>query len=64
MIILGGAGTIIGPVIGAGVFLLLKNVVSSYTEYWMLWVGIIFICCVMFLPPGHLGRCCSTARSG
>ena len=55
MVILGGTGTIIGPVIGAGAFLLLKNVVSSHTDYWLLWVGIIFILCVMFLPQGVWG---------
>ena len=55
MVILGGSGTIIGPAIGAAVFLLLKNVVSSHTEYWLLWVGTIFILCVMFLPQGIWG---------
>ncbi len=55
MVILGGTGTIVGPAIGAGMFLLLKNVVSSHTEYWLLWVGIIFILCVMFLPQGVWG---------
>ena len=55
MVILGGTGTIIGPAIGAAAFLLLKNVVSSYTDYWLLWVGTIFILCVMFLPQGLWG---------
>jgi branched-chain amino acid transport system permease protein len=55
MVILGGTGTIIGPVIGAAAFLLLKNVVSSYTDYWLFWVGGIFILCVMFLPQGLWG---------
>ena len=55
MVILGGAGTIVGPAIGSAMFLLLKNVVSSHTEYWLLWVGIIFILCVMFLRQGVWG---------
>ncbi len=55
MVILGGTGTIIGPVIGAAVFLLLKNFVSSHHEYWMLWVGVTFILCVMFLRQGVWG---------
>ena len=55
MVILGGAGTIVGPAIGSAMFLLLKNVVSSHTEYWLLWVGIIFIVCVMFLRQGVWG---------
>ena len=55
MVILGGTGTIIGPAFGAAVFLLLKNVVSSRTEYWLLWVGVVFILCVMFLRQGVWG---------
>lgn len=55
MVILGGTGTIIGPIIGAAAFLLLKNVVSSHTDYWLLCVGTIFILCVVFLPQGIWG---------
>jgi branched-chain amino acid transport system permease protein len=55
MTMLGGAGTLIGPAIGAGVFLLMKNVVSSYSEHWLAIIGIIFICCVMFFPGGIWG---------
>ena len=55
MVILGGTGTIVGPVIGTGIFLLLKNFVSSHHEYWMLWVGIVFILCVMFMREGVWG---------
>ena len=56
---LGGAGTLIGPAIGAGVFLLMKNVVSSYNEHWLAIIGITFICCVMFFRQGVYG----TARA-
>jgi branched-chain amino acid transport system permease protein len=55
MTMLGGAGTLIGPPIGAAVFLLMKNVVSSYSEHWLLIIGIAFICCVMFFPGGIWG---------
>jgi branched-chain amino acid transport system permease protein len=55
MTMLGGAGTLIGPAVGAAVFLLMKNVVSSYSEHWLAIVGIIFICCVMFFPGGVWG---------
>jgi branched-chain amino acid transport system permease protein len=55
MVILGGAGTVIGPAIGAGVFLLVKYVMSAQTQFWSLWVGLIFILCVMFLPQGVWG---------
>lgn len=55
MVILGGAGTITGPVIGTGIFLMLKHVFSSHTEYWMLWLGVVFIACVMFMRQGVWG---------
>ena len=55
MVILGGAGTITGPIIGTGIFLMLKHVISSHTEYWMLWVGAVFIACVMFMRQGVWG---------
>jgi branched-chain amino acid transport system permease protein len=55
MTMLGGAGTLIGPAIGAGVFLLMKNVVSSYSEHWLLIIGVVFIACVMFFPGGIWG---------
>ena len=52
MTMLGGAGTLIGPAVGAAAFLLMKNVVSSYSEHWLAVIGITFICCVMFFPGG------------
>jgi branched-chain amino acid transport system permease protein len=55
MTMLGGAGTLIGPAIGAAVFLLMKNVVSSYNEHWLSIIGVTFICCVMFFPGGLWG---------
>src|SRR5436190_2498982 len=55
MTMLGGAGTLIGPVLGAAVFLLMKNVVSSYSEHWLAVIGVTFVCCVMFFPGGLWG---------
>jgi branched-chain amino acid transport system permease protein len=55
MTMLGGAGTLIGPAIGAGVFLLMKNVVSSYSEHWLAIIGAVFVCCVLFFPGGIWG---------
>jgi len=55
MVMLGGAGTLIGPVLGSGLFLLMKNVVSSYNDHWMLIIGVVFITCVMFFPGGIWG---------
>ena len=55
MALLGGMGTFFGPFIGAGVFLLLENVVSLYTTHWQLLVGAAYIACVLFFPQGIWG---------
>lgn len=55
MVILGGTGTIAGPAVGAGIFLLMRNVLSSYTDHWMMIIGVTFIGCVMFLREGVWG---------
>ena len=55
MVIVGGSGTIFGPVVGAAIFLLLKNVLSSHFDYWSLGVGAVFIASVMFLRSGVWG---------
>jgi branched-chain amino acid transport system permease protein len=55
MVIVGGIGTLIGPVIGAMVFILVQEVLSSYTEHWMIFTGAIFVLIVIFLPGGLVG---------
>lgn len=55
MVILGGSGTLFGPAVGAALFLLMKNFLSSYNDYWAFWIGIIFIFCVMFMREGVWG---------
>ena len=52
MVILGGAGTLAGPVAGAAVITLVKTVVSSYVDRWSSLLGLIFILTVMFMPRG------------
>ena len=55
MALLGGMGTFFGPFVGAGVFLLLENLVSLWTVHWQLFVGAAFVCCVLFFPRGIWG---------
>jgi branched-chain amino acid transport system permease protein len=55
MVVLGGSGTVAGPALGAAIYLLLKNVISTRNEYWAFWVGWIFILCVMFMREGVWG---------
>ena len=54
--VMGGIGTLVGPIVGAGVFLLLREMFSRFfTEYYLIPVGIIFIAMVIFMPQGLLG---------
>jgi len=55
MVILGGAGTLIGPAIGAALIVLLDNVVSTYTERWLLVLGVIYVVVALFAPRGVVG---------
>jgi branched-chain amino acid transport system permease protein len=55
MVVLGGAGTLTGPVLGSAIFLLMKNLVSNYTDHWMLIIGAVFIACVLFFRRGAYG---------
>jgi branched-chain amino acid transport system permease protein len=55
MVIIGGTGTLGGALLGAGAFILLQSLVSSYTERWMLLLGLTFIAFVLFAPGGIVG---------
>lgn len=52
MVIAGGAGTLSGPVVGAALVLILKNVASAYIARWMMLLGAVFVIIVMFVPEG------------
>jgi branched-chain amino acid transport system permease protein len=55
MVILGGLRHRIGPVIGAFALVLVEELFQSFTEYWLLGVGIFIIATVLFLPNGLAG---------
>jgi branched-chain amino acid transport system permease protein len=52
MVIAGGAATLSGPLVGAALVVVMKNVVSAYVERWTLLLGVVFVLIVMFLPDG------------
>ncbi|MGZ5060906.1 MAG: branched-chain amino acid ABC transporter permease [Usitatibacter sp.] len=52
MVIAGGASTVLGPVVGAVLVVLMKNVASAYVEHWTLLLGAVFVVIVVFLPDG------------
>jgi branched-chain amino acid transport system permease protein len=55
MVIIGGSGTLGGAMLGAGAFILLQSLVSTYTERWMAILGLAFILFVLFAPGGIVG---------
>jgi branched-chain amino acid transport system permease protein len=52
MVILGGAGTLVGPIVGAFGIVLLENFISCYTERWLLLLGLIYVLVIIFAPQG------------
>lgn len=55
MAYIGGIGYFVGPIIGAIVFTLLQSMLSDYTEIWLLYLGILFLATVLFVPTGFAG---------
>jgi len=58
MVILGGPGTLVGPALGAGIIVFLKNFISAYTHRWLLIIGGIYILAILYVPGGvmELGK--------
>jgi len=54
MVLLGGSGTLVGPIIGAAIFVVVEEILSSFTIYWHLPFGIMLILSVMFARKGLL----------
>jgi branched-chain amino acid transport system permease protein len=63
MAILGGASTLLGPIIGAIIITIVKNVVSTYIERWNILLGLIFVVVIMFMPNGLVPGCRQLWRS-
>jgi branched-chain amino acid transport system permease protein len=52
MVISGGTATLLGPIAGAVIVVVMKNVVSAYLVRWNMALGAIFVAIVMFMPEG------------
>jgi branched-chain amino acid transport system permease protein len=52
MVISGGAGTLLGPVVGAALVVVVKSVVSGFIERWNMLLGAIFVAIVILMPEG------------
>jgi branched-chain amino acid transport system permease protein len=52
MVISGGTATLVGPIAGAAIVVVMKNVISAYVERWNLVLGVIFVLIISFMPDG------------
>ncbi len=64
MVILGGLGTIGGPVLGAFVLLLLEDVLSGWTQHWQIILGPLLVLAVLFAKRGLAGLLPGDRRDG
>ncbi|NYT68287.1 branched-chain amino acid ABC transporter permease [Pusillimonas noertemannii] len=55
MVVLGGTGNLMGPILGAAAILGLEDVLSGYTEHWHLIYGPLLLLCVLFARRGLYG---------
>jgi branched-chain amino acid transport system permease protein len=63
MVISGGAGTLLGPIVGAALVVIMKNVVSAYIVRWNFMLGAIFVAIVVFMPEGLVPGAVRLVRS-
>lgn len=52
MVVLGGTGSLLGPIVGAAMFVGLSHYAVAFTDHWRLFVGLAFIALVLFAPDG------------
>lgn len=55
MVILGGAGTLVGPFVGSAIILGIRSWVSGYLGWWMTLMGLVFVVTVLWAPHGLVG---------
>ncbi len=55
MVIIGGAGTLVGSVIGSAAIVTLRNYLSAYLDRWLIVLGLVFIVTTLYAPKGILG---------
>lgn len=67
MVSIGGQGTLIGPNIGSFLITFLKNMLSVYTQRWLMVMALVYILCAKYAPEGIIGlvkRWARTQREG
>jgi branched-chain amino acid transport system permease protein len=62
MMILGGAGTVWGSLVGAFIYVIGKDIISTITPLWQIFLGALFVACVLGFPKGILGTVTALRR--
>jgi branched-chain amino acid transport system ATP-binding protein len=55
MVVIGGMRSFLGPALGALFFILFREFLGIYTENWLFWFGLVFVCFIVFSPTGLIG---------
>ncbi len=55
MVVIGGMRSFLGPALGALFFVIFRDYLSSITENWLLWFGLLFVAFIIFSPTGLVG---------
>jgi len=63
IVVLGGAGSLFGPVLGTAAFVLIEEVLSGFTIYWQLYFGLFLVAVVLFVRGGLDGLLSKFSRS-
>ena len=64
MVISGGTATLLGPIAGAAIVIIMKNVVSAWIERWNLVLGVVFVLIISFMPEGLVPGTMRLLRAG
>jgi branched-chain amino acid transport system permease protein len=62
MVLLGGMGTILGPILGTFVYLFLEEMLSSLTQHWWAIIGPLLLALVLFTRGGIYGVLAGSRR--
>jgi branched-chain amino acid transport system permease protein len=54
-VMIGGLGTLVGPIIGGVFFTILRDKVSSYVDWYFIVIGVVLVLIVLFMPRGLFG---------
>lgn len=55
MVLLGGMGSLWGPLVGAAIFIYIQDYISTMSEHWEIYLGLVVILLVLFIPKGVAG---------